>query len=192
LRSIFRRLFYTLSYLGKPPWDTGISPPELLEFLDAHAPGRALDLGYGTGTNLVTLAKHGWQVCGIDFSGHAVKAARRQLSTLGLNGQVLRGDVSKKLELDGKFNLILDIGCYHDLSPEDRQGYRENLYSYLAPGGTFLIYAHCRTPEQARATGVSQEDIDAFIGTLKVVSIIQTRDRWERETTWMTFINPAL
>ncbi len=192
MSSIFRRLFYTLSYLGKPPWDTGISPPELLNFLETHTPGRALDLGCGTGTNLVTLARHGWEVCGIDFSGHAVQAARRRLSSLGLEGSVLRGDVTRELRFEGKFDLVLDIGCYHDLSPEDRKGYRENLQESLAPGGTFLIYAHCRTPDQPRATGVSQEDIDEFIGNLKVVSIIQTRDRWERETTWMTFLNPAV
>jgi SAM-dependent methyltransferase len=191
MSSLFRRLFYSLSYLGNPPWDTGISPPELLEFLDTHTPGRALDLGCGTGTNLVTLAKHGWQVCGIDFSGRAVKAARRRLSALGLDGQVSRGDVAKKLEFDGVFNLILDIGCYHDLSPEDRIGYRENLHHFLAPGGTFLMYAHCRTSDQPRATGISQQDIDEFIGNLRVIAIIQTRDRWERETTWMTFVNPV-
>jgi SAM-dependent methyltransferase len=191
MSSLFRRLFYTISYLGKPPWDTGISPPELLEFLESHAPGRALDLGCGTGTNLVTLAKRGWSVCGIDFSGRAVKAARRRLSALSLDGQVLRGDVAKKLEFDGVFNLILDIGCYHDLSPEDRQCYRENLHHFLAPGGTFLMYAHCRTSDQPRVTGISQQDIDEFIGNLRVIAIIQTRDRWERETTWMTFVNPV-
>jgi cyclopropane fatty-acyl-phospholipid synthase-like methyltransferase len=190
MSSIFRRLFYSLSYLGKPPWDTGISPPELLEFLESHTPGRALDLGCGTGTNLVTLANRGWQVTGIDFSGHAVKVARRRLASLGLSGKIIQGDVSRKLKLDGKFDLILDIGCYHDLSLQDRLGYRENLRALLAPGGTFLIYAHCLSPERMRATGVSQADIDEFSKLFRVKAIVQTSDRWERKTTWMTFINP--
>jgi SAM-dependent methyltransferase len=190
MSSIFRRLFYSLSYLGKPPWDTGISPPELLEFLESHAPGRALDLGCGTGTNLVTLANRGWQVTGIDFNGHAVKVARRQLSIREIDGIVFRGDVSRPLMLNGKFDLILDIGCYHDLSLQDRLGYRENLRALLAPGGTFLIYAHCLSPERMRATGVSQADIDEFSMLFRVKAIVQTSDRWERKTTWMTFINP--
>ena len=46
-----RRIFFELRYLlGDVPWDTGVSPPELLDFLDRHPPGRALDLGCGTGT----------------------------------------------------------------------------------------------------------------------------------------------
>jgi hypothetical protein len=40
-----RRLNFNLLYLFNPPWDSGISPPELLDFLQDHKPGRALDLG---------------------------------------------------------------------------------------------------------------------------------------------------
>jgi cyclopropane fatty-acyl-phospholipid synthase-like methyltransferase len=187
MSSILRRLFYTLSYLGNPPWDTGISPPELLDFLASHAAGRALDLGCGTGTNLVTLARHGWQVGGIDFSGHAVRSARKRLLQIGSNGEVFHGDVSHQLPVEGYFDLILDIGCYHDLSDVDRSGYHQNLSRYLAPKGSFLIYAHCLSPDRTRATGVSQTDIDEFSRILEVKSIVRSTDRWERQTTWMTF-----
>ena len=191
MSSILRRLFYTFSYLGSPPWDTGISPPELLDFLASHSPGRALDLGCGTGTNLVTLAEHGWQVCGIDFSSHAVRAARKRLNQIGSNGQVFRGDVSQQLPFDGQFDLILDIGCYHDLSRADRSGYCQNLNRCLAPEGSYLIYAHCLSPERGKATGVSQVDIDEFSRILSALSIVRTIDRWDRETTWMTFTRKA-
>jgi cyclopropane fatty-acyl-phospholipid synthase-like methyltransferase len=187
MSSIFRRFFYALSYLGNPPWDTGVSPPELLDFLAVHPPGLALDMGCGTGTNLVTLAQNGWQIYGIDFSGFAVKTAIKRLSRLGLNGHVWRGDVCRRLAVDGQFDLILDIGCYHDLSPEGRRGYRENIATYLAAGGSFLIYAHCLSPERSRATGVSELDIDEFSKFLDVITVVQTTDRWERRTSWMTF-----
>jgi SAM-dependent methyltransferase len=191
MSSLLRRLFYTLSYLGNPPWDTGISPPELLDFLTSHAAGRALDLGCGTGTNLITLAKHGWQVAGIDFSSQAVSAARKRLLQIGSNDPVFRGDVSHQLPVEGTFDLILDIGCYHDLSDVGRSGYRQNLIDYLAPGGSYLIYAHCVSPDRARATGVSQTDIDEFSRILEVKSIVRTTDRWDRQTTWMTFTRKA-
>ena len=64
---ILRKLYYTLFYLKDPPWDTGITPPELLEFITNHVPGSALDLGCGTGTNAITLTKNQWEVIGIDF-----------------------------------------------------------------------------------------------------------------------------
>jgi len=67
-------------YFGQPPWDTGISPPELLEFIRTHNPGRAIDLGCGTGTNVITLVNAGWDVTGVDFAPRAIKIARRKLS----------------------------------------------------------------------------------------------------------------
>lgn len=39
---------------GSPPWDTNITPPELVAEVEgpqARTSGRALDLGCGTGTN---------------------------------------------------------------------------------------------------------------------------------------------
>lgn len=71
------RLIFELWYLlGRAPWDTGISPPELMAFSESHPPGRALDLGCGTGTNLATMAQLGWQATGEDVSGRALFQAR--------------------------------------------------------------------------------------------------------------------
>ncbi len=37
---------------GHPPWDTGVTPPEVVELVEGRdrPPGRAPDLGCGTGT----------------------------------------------------------------------------------------------------------------------------------------------
>ena len=48
---MMRKLFFEWRYLvGRAPWDTGVSPPELLSFIDTHTAGRAIDLGCGTGS----------------------------------------------------------------------------------------------------------------------------------------------
>ena len=60
---------------GTTPWDTNITPPEVKEFIAAAPPGKALDLGCGTGTNAITLAQHGWQATGVDFAPKAIRTA---------------------------------------------------------------------------------------------------------------------
>src|SRR3990172_1030198 len=122
-----RRLFFNLWYNWKPPWDTGISPPELMDFISHHPPGRALDLGCGTGTNVITLAQHGWQATGIDFAQRAIKKAHRKARQAGVNVDLRVADVTRLEELSGLFELILDMGCYHSLPSAGRQAYLSNL-----------------------------------------------------------------
>ena len=49
--NFLRRLKFNLSYFGKAPWDSGISPPELYDFIATHPAARAIDIGCGSGTN---------------------------------------------------------------------------------------------------------------------------------------------
>jgi len=66
--SFFRRIFFNLWYYRDHPWDTGISPPELMDFNQTYPPGRALELGCGTGINVITFVRREWQVAGLDFA----------------------------------------------------------------------------------------------------------------------------
>src|SRR5262245_11118310 len=122
-----RRLFFEMAYLGKPRWDTGVSPPELYRFIDEHPPGRAMDLGAGTGTNIITVAKAGWKATGVDFSRLAVRYARRKAREAGVQVSVLQDDVSALRKVSGAFDLILDIGCFHTLADEQLEGYAQGV-----------------------------------------------------------------
>lgn len=123
------------------PWDSGITPPEVMAFLASHPAGRALDVGCGTGTNVITLAQHGWQVTGIDMSFLAIRAARAKLRASGVEARVLRADIRRNVELASPFNLALDIGCSHSLDTAGRSSYAGNLRRWVVPGGWFLLYS---------------------------------------------------
>jgi cyclopropane fatty-acyl-phospholipid synthase-like methyltransferase len=181
---LLRRLFFNLWYFRRPPWDSGITPPELLEFLQSHPPGRVLDMGCGTGTNLVTLAKEGWQVMGVDFAWRAVTKARQRLKQAGCMGEVLTGDVTK-VKIEGVFDLVLDIGCYHGLPVQTRLEYQRRLLPWLVEGGNLLMYAH--QVDQPDSLGITEAEINGLGKLLKLVKRVDSQDPWGRKATWLTF-----
>lgn len=161
LIKLHRLLRYNLKYLGHPAWDTGISPPELIHFLENHEPGQALDVGCGTGTNLLTMADYGWRVAGMDIALLPVLKAHKKLRVSGYPARVTLGSVTSKRFEKRKFDFVLDIGCFHSFDEKGRDTYRQNLRRWLNPGGYFLIYAH-RRPTPFDSHGIAEQDFEAF------------------------------
>jgi SAM-dependent methyltransferase len=176
-------------YLRRPPWDTRLSPPELLDFIQSHPPGRALDLGCGTGTNVITLARAGWNTTGVDFIPRAIEQARRAARQAGVTVNLLVGDVLDAPRLGGPYDLILDMGCYHSLRPQDRQCYRDNLVSLLAPGGSFLLYAFI-TPGSAAMPGIPQGELEALAARLPLTWRKDGSERGRRASAWLEYRKP--
>lgn len=139
-------LFFRVAYLvGFKPWDRGVSPPELVEVVEgekALPPGKALDVGCGTGTNAVYLAQHGWDVTAVDFTPRAVAAARRKAAAAGAQPRILEGDVTRleTLGVGTGYSLLLDVGCYHSLPHAGRPGYARGVTAAAAPGATLLLF----------------------------------------------------
>jgi SAM-dependent methyltransferase len=186
--SIKERLFYNLMYLlpGRPPWDTGVSPPELVDFIERHPAGKALDLGCGTGTNALTLARSGWEVVGIDFARRAIHAARRKAQQASLKIHFQVGDAAHP-DVEGSFDLVLDIGCFHSLSPKDQVDYAQNLERLLSPNGSYLIYAFFRKPEES-GPGLLEEDIEVISSRLHLAERKDGTERGLRPSAWFHFI----
>ncbi|MBK8020873.1 MAG: methyltransferase domain-containing protein [Chloroflexi bacterium] len=112
---------------GHTPWDTGITPPEIEQIAAELPPGKALDLGCGTGTNVGYLLARGWQADGIDFVPQAVEIARDKLAAFPPEQfSILCYDVTRLDEcpdLRAPYNLAVDIGCGHGLPLESQAQY---------------------------------------------------------------------
>ena len=136
------RILYRLTYrLGKPRWDTGAPQPELEQLAQGRAPGRALDLGCGTGTDVVYLAGHGWEATGIDFAPEAVAAAKKKAADAGVRAAFVHGDASRLADagVQGPFDLLLDIGCYHTIAASRRDAYVAGAAAAARPGADFYL-----------------------------------------------------
>jgi cyclopropane fatty-acyl-phospholipid synthase-like methyltransferase len=141
---LLRQIYFSLRYLGRPPWDTGIPPPEVGEFADEHTPGSALDLGCGTGATSVYLAERGWKVTGVDFVPLAIWKARRRSRHLRQPPRFRVGRIPELEGLSGPFDLVVDVGCFHSLPGQDRQRYVDRVRALLRSGGTMLLFAFTR------------------------------------------------
>jgi SAM-dependent methyltransferase len=184
--SFARRFFFNLWYFRKPPWDTGISPPELVKFIQTHPAGRALDLGCGTGTNAIRLAQDGWKVTGIDFARRAIQIARRKARRLGQEVDFRVGDVTQPPGGSEPFDLILDIGCFHSLPEEAKRAYTSHLKGLLAPKGTLLLYGFL-DESGGGGPGLFEAEIEALGSQLTLVSREDGKDPNQRPSVWLAF-----
>jgi len=104
------------------------------------APGAAvLDIGCGAGSNLLFLARHGYEAHGIDLSPGAVHAVRARARSEGLTVDAQTGDVLALDFPDHRFGSLVDIGCFHTIPLRRREDYAREVARVLRPCGTFVL-----------------------------------------------------
>jgi SAM-dependent methyltransferase len=164
------RMLYRLTYrLGKPRWDTGVPQPELEQLVQDRAPGRALDLGCGTGADAVYLARHGWETTGVDFAPEAIAAAKKKAADAGVTAAFVHGDASRLADagVRGPFDLLLDIGCYHTIPAGRRDAYAAGAAAAARPGADFYLAGIADPPRLWRlldARGIGADEIKSRFG----------------------------
>ena len=140
-RQLFFKAFYRLGFI---PWDGHPLAQTLKDLVegDAALPARtALDIGCGTGDSSIYLAKHGWQVTGVDFVAKAVDKARAKAAANKIDVSFAQADVTR-LSSEGvgaNFDLIVDNGCLHGMSDEDRDAYVREVTAVAAPQARLLL-----------------------------------------------------
>lgn len=148
------------------PWDSGM-PSEALQCILNEGkvkPCRVLELGCGTGTNAIFLAKAGFEVTAVDLSPLAIEKAKKKAEEVGLSINFLQADVTNLPELGAPFPFVFDRGTYHIVRHMNLKGFQRTLETMVEPGGYFLVLAGSTNepgPEEKGPPRVTPQDLCA-------------------------------
>lgn len=170
-------LFYRLLYgVGFKPWENLPASPaaeQVATMFDREERGRqppygaALDLGCGAGIWSVRLAERGWDVTGVEIVPKAVRQARARAADAGAGARFVESSVT---DLDDAgvspgFDLVLDFGTVHGLSPEDVRRVAAGVSALAAQDAVLLMYASSPGRRGPLPRGLSREEIEnAYAG----------------------------
>ena len=183
---------------GSTPWDTGITPPEVVAFWEAHgdrfAPGALIvDVGCGTQTNLEFLAQQGVRAMGFDLSLVALlKGLQRHRDALaaGLRMGATVADASAWPCRTSEVSYVLDVGCLHTLEPDQRRAYVLELARVLKPGAWYHLFCFQRfapaLPDPEQRSFFLKGELDALFDERFVTDLEQVDEQPQdgRHGTW--------
>jgi len=110
---------------------------------------KSLDLGTGTGTVALFLAKEGFNSTGYDISGTAISMASENASKLGLQASFKVKDINE-VKTNETFDLIVDSSFLHCIVPDEE---RSNCYRFvrnnLAEEGLFFIHTMIQSSDMS-------------------------------------------
>jgi methyl halide transferase len=151
------------------PWDSGVPSAELIAVLNEAkiAPGTAVEMGCGTGTNSVHLAERGFTVTGLDFSPLALEQARRKAQRAAVDVAFLQADLTQEIELEIAADFVFDRGCYHCVRKIDTAGYFHLLRQIARPGTRMLLLTgNVNEPAETGPPKLREEELRAEFSPL--------------------------
>jgi SAM-dependent methyltransferase len=166
------RLMYALRFA---PWERRDVPElwrPLFEGTDAIEPGRALDIGCGSGRDAVHLAGRGWDVTAVDVVDKALERARQRAVEEGVEVRWVKGSIGElgRLGLEPGYSLLYDFGCIQGLSDPERRGAAAGMTELAAPGARLLLLAFKAGRRVLLPRGMDTDDVLTLLG-----------DGWELE-----------
>jgi SAM-dependent methyltransferase len=186
-------LWYRLLYrFGITPWERDEVPAQVRDIAaELGEPGRALDVGCGTGRDAVHLAQRGWTVTGVDAVPRALEAARKRAAAAGVSVEWVQGDVTRLegLGLEGGYDLVLDRGCFHGLPDDGREACARGVNALAAPGATLLMFGFSPGFHGPAPRGIGAEEIGQRFGP-GWEHLSSTADAGRQFPSWMRNPDP--
>jgi len=133
--------YYQKTPPEKVPWNA--TPHDyLFELLEAEklGQGKALDLGCGVGRKSILLAKHGFEVTGVDIAAEAISQAKQNAQEESVAIRFLAADATDLSFLGKeKFILILDWGNLHGIEADKQEKYIAEIAKHTEPGAKLVL-----------------------------------------------------
>lgn len=126
---------------GDLPWNINRPDYNLVGIVESHPvkPCKALDIGCGTGDNVIWLAREGFDVTGVDYAETAIKQARIKAKESDINSVFHTIDFLKNRVPGAPFGFIFDRGCFHSFNKaSERKLYARNVSGHLEKDGLWL------------------------------------------------------
>ncbi|GAB90270.1 class I SAM-dependent methyltransferase [Gordonia rhizosphera] len=175
--------FYSFAYaVGFTPWEkAGQAGADNLtrqfarEEEERGGPGKALDLGCGTGSHTVELAQRGWTVTGIEQIEKAVERAGKRIADAGVSANVLRADVTTMSpdEVGTGYDFFLDLGCFHGLTPQEQQAMARSVTALATSDATLFMFAFGKSVgPRFMPQGTTRDDIEAAYRDWRVDEVL--------------------
>jgi SAM-dependent methyltransferase len=109
---------------------------EVAEFTK-HAGERVLEIGCGTGCDLLQFAKHGAHATGVDITSEHLRLARERVQGLA---EVKKADATQLPFADNEFDYVYSHGVIHHIEKPRRV--IDEILRVLRPGGRFNIHVY--------------------------------------------------
>jgi SAM-dependent methyltransferase len=135
--------YYDLLYQDKNYTQEAQFIHQLIQQYAPHA-RQLLELGCGTGSHAVVLAKQGYHIHGVDFSSEMLQQAGDRLSRLTpeLSSRLCftAGDI-RSVRINQTFDVVLSLFhvISYQIANEDLQSAFETVRAHLQPGGIFIF-----------------------------------------------------
>jgi ubiquinone/menaquinone biosynthesis C-methylase UbiE len=123
-------------YVTEAPW-----MKQAIGF-DCYAGKRVLEIGFGTGTDLLQFARGGAIVTGVDLTPRSIDIARRRFEVYGLTGEFAIGDAENLSFPEAAFDVVYSFGVLHH-TPDTQLAISE-IHRVLKPGGTAIVMLYHR------------------------------------------------
>jgi SAM-dependent methyltransferase len=149
---------------------------------------RILDIGCGTGRHAIELAKRGYKVTGIDFSGSMLARARENAARSAVKADFIKAD-ARYFKLRSKYGLVIMIcGGAFSLMETDEMDYmilknaarslkNKGKFIFTAPNGLFSLVHSVKdfiNSNAAKGDSIRGNTLDLM--TFRVRSVLKTAD----------------